>query len=79
MLQTSPAPSLAERLASAKPELHELTTRVISEPQLITSPFDTIESPPSACAKFTAAKLLQVLSQESSATLYPYFDSLVAC
>jgi hypothetical protein len=78
MLQTSAPLSLVERLAAAKPDLQELTTLVISEPELIPALFDTIESPPSACAKFAAAKLLQVLSEESPAALYPYFDSLVA-
>jgi hypothetical protein len=72
------APSLAERLGSPKPDLNGLATLLTSEPQLIPSLFDTIESAPSACAKFGAAKLLQVLSEESPATLYPYFDSLVA-
>jgi hypothetical protein len=37
-----------------------------------------IDSAPSACAKLSAAKLLQVLSEESPATVYPYFDSLAA-
>jgi hypothetical protein len=78
MLETSVAPSLTERLVSPKPDFHGLATLVISEPQLIPSLFDTIESPPSASAKFAAAKLLQILSEESPATLYPCFDSLVA-
>ena len=78
MLATSAAPSLAETLAAAKPDLHELVTLVIREPELIPSLFDTIESPPSARAKFAAAKLLQILSEESPETLYAYFDSLVA-
>ena len=78
MLELSLAPSLAERLASAKPDLRELATLIISEPQLIPSLFDTIESPPSAGAKFAAAKLLQFVSEESPATLYRHFNSLVA-
>jgi hypothetical protein len=78
MLLPSLAPSLAERLASPKPDLHGLAALVVSEPQLMGSIFDTIEAPPSACAKFAAAKLLQILSEESPATLYPCFDSLVA-
>lgn len=49
MLQISSAPPLVERLAAAKPDLHELTTLLIHEPELIASLFDTIESPPSAC------------------------------
>ena len=78
MLETSAAPSLAEHLAAEKPDLHELTTFVMRQPELVPSLFDTIESPPSARAKFAAAKLLQVLSEKSPETLYPYFDSLVA-
>ena len=78
MLQISSAPPLVEHLAAAKPDLHELTTLLIREPELIASLFDTIESPPSACGKFAAAKLLQTLSEESPETLYAYFDSLVA-
>jgi|SRR5208283_4380094 len=78
MLELSLAPSLAGRLASPKPDLRELATLIISEPQLIPSLFDTIESPPSAGAKFAAAKLLQFVSEESPATLYRHFDSLVA-
>ena len=70
MFQPPLAPSLAERLAAHKPDLHWLATLVIGEPQLIPSLFDTITSAPSACAKFGAAKLLQVLSEESPATLY---------
>jgi hypothetical protein len=50
----------------------------LGEPQLIPPLFDTIESAPSACAKFSAAKSLLVLSEESPATVYPYFDSLAA-
>lgn len=78
MFQPSLAPSLAERLAAHNPELHGLATLVIAEPQLIPSLFDTIDSAPSACAKLSAAKLLQVLSEESPTTVYPYFDSLAA-
>ena len=44
MLQPSPAPSLAERLAVPKLDFRRLATRIISEPQLIQSLFDIIQS-----------------------------------
>jgi len=44
MLQPSPAPSLAERLAVPKLDFRRLATRIISEPQLIESLFDIIQS-----------------------------------
>jgi len=44
MLQPSPAPSLAERLAVPKLDFRRLATRIISEPQLIPSLFDIIQS-----------------------------------
>jgi len=78
MLQNTAVPALVERLAAAKPDVHELTALIVRDPELIPSLFDTIESGPTACAKFAAAKLLQVVSVESPETLYPYFDSMVA-
>ena len=42
MLQ--PSPSLAERLAVPKLDFRRLATRIISEPQLIQSLFDIIQS-----------------------------------
>jgi hypothetical protein len=44
MLQPSPAPSLAERLAVPKLDFRRQATRIISEPQLIQSLFDIIQS-----------------------------------
>jgi hypothetical protein len=44
VLQFSLAPSLAERLAHPKLDFRRLATRIISEPQLIQSLFDIIQS-----------------------------------
>ncbi len=44
MLQPSLALSLAERLAVPKLDFRRLATRIISEPQLIQSLFDIIQS-----------------------------------
>ena len=44
MLQPSLAPSLADRLAAPKLDFRRLATRIISEPQLIQSLFDIIQS-----------------------------------
>jgi hypothetical protein len=44
MLQPSLTPSLAERLAVPKLDFRRLATRIISEPQLIQSLFDIIQS-----------------------------------
>jgi hypothetical protein len=76
LVEVADSPSLAEALSARAPNLQGLARQVEGDPQLLLAAIDTLGSV-SPRIRFSASKLLRLVSEKSPEVLYPHFESFV--